>query len=59
MPVELKTHVLSFIDSLDIEKKGELYNKIISHLEVNRKKKAEKKRLRISISDSTCISCEG
>lgn len=59
MPVELKTHVLSFIDSLDIEKKGELYNKIIDHLEVNRKKKAEKKRLRISISDSTCISCEG
>jgi hypothetical protein len=39
MPIELKKHIINFVETLDIAKKGELYNSIIKHYEYNRKKR--------------------
>lgn len=39
MSTELKTHVFNFIDSLNIDKKGELYLAIKKHLEKHGKRK--------------------
>ena len=74
MPLETKTHVLSFLDTLHIKRKGVLYNQIMSHLENNKEEEMKEKlsldaffedvpvktaKPRIHISDETCTSCQG
>lgn len=44
MPLETKTHVLSFLDTLPIYKEGLLYNQIIRHIELYNTKNGNPKQ---------------
>jgi hypothetical protein len=39
-----KIHIYNFVESLNVDKRGELYNKIYEHIEQNPKRKPEEGR---------------
>ena len=65
MPVETKKHIFSFIESLNISNRGNLYNMIKQHVEDNSQKiedpfTSEKPVIRIHQGNQEeCQSCQG